>query len=117
MPRTLVVSAVLAFASATHAQVPDARLSLARNAAGEVIATVEGTVRACGITAGNRNPTFTVHGYLIEVTQPTVAIACMNPPPKTRPYRRTLDLGRLPPGKYTIHWSLPELSGEYVVSP
>jgi hypothetical protein len=115
MTRTLAVFALLTLAGAAPAQTPDAHLSLTRNAAGNVIATVEGTVRACGITASNRDPTFVVHGNVVEVSQSTLPIACMNPPPITKPYRRTLDLGRLPSGKYTIHWNLPELSGDYVV--
>jgi hypothetical protein len=42
-------------------------------------------------------------------------VACMNPPPRSRPYRRSVNFGRLPPGRYTIRWSYPELRADYVV--
>jgi hypothetical protein len=99
------------------AQAPAAHLSVTRNNAGEVMATVEGSVRACGITAGSQEPTFAVHGNRIDVTQPTIAVACINPPPVSKPYRQTLNFGKLPPGAYTIHWSFPELTAGYVVAP
>ena len=117
MRRTIALSIATLLAGAAFAQASDARLSVSRDPAGNVIATVEGTVRACGITTTGNEPTFVVRGNLVEVTQPKVAIACMNPPPKTKPYRQTLDLGKLAPGKYTIRWSFPELSAEYVVPP
>jgi hypothetical protein len=94
---------------------PQAHLSAARNAAGEVVATVTGTVRACGITSTNDEPTFAVHGDTVEVTQSMAGVACMNPPPKTKPYRRNLNLGKLPPGKYLIRWNYPELTLDFAV--
>jgi hypothetical protein len=116
--RTLAAWLFTLFAAApalAPAQSDEATLTVARSATGEVRATVSGRIRACGLTALNDEPTFTIDGAKIEVTQHVVGIACMNPPPKDKPYRRTLNLGKLAPGSYTIHWSFPDLSTTYTV--
>jgi hypothetical protein len=120
MKRRIAASALLLLAAAANgvlAAEPSAKLQAKRNAAGEVVATVSGTVRACGLTATNDEPTFVVRGNTVEVMQPVAGIACMNPPPETRPYRRTLNLGKLPAGSYAIHWSFPDLTVAYTVKP
>lgn len=117
MTRIAATLFLAAYAAGARAQAPSAHLSVTRNAAGDVVAAVNGTVRACGITSGRAEPTFVLRGNRIEVTQPTIAVACMNPPPTAKPYRHTLDFGRLPAGRYTIQWSFPELSAEYEVTP
>ena len=119
--RRLTAAAALLSLAALAAEIfaaePSAKLSAKLNGAGEVVATVSGTVRACGLTATNDEPTFVVHGNVVEVTQPVAGIACMNPPPETRAYRRTLNLGKLPAGNYTIHWSFPDQTITYTVKP
>ena len=120
MRRLIAAATLLALAAAPAvalAAEPSAKLSAKRNGAGEVVATVSGTVRACGLTATNDEPTFLVRGNAVEVTQPVAGIACVNPPPETRAYRRTLNLGKLPAGSYTIHWSFPDLTITYAVRP
>ena len=97
------------------AQSDEPKLTVARNAEGEVRASVTGRIRACGLTALNDEPTFAIDGSKIEVTQHVVGIACMNPPPKDKPYHRTLNFGKLAPGSYTINWNFPELSTTYTV--
>jgi hypothetical protein len=119
MSRTTVLAILLAATaiapSIGTAREPHARLSVTRTRGGEVIASVKGTVRACGITATNDAPTFVVHGRVVEVSQPMAGVACMNPPPRSRPYRRSINLGKLPAGRYAVRWSFPELSIDYTV--
>ena len=119
MNRTTLLALLLAATglapSVLAAAEPHARLSVSRTRGGEVVAVVRGTVRACGITATNDEPTFVVHERVVEVSQPMAGVACMNPPPRSRPYRRSVNFGRLPPGRYTIRWSYPELRADYVV--
>jgi len=121
MTRTTLLALLLAATgfvpSALAAAQPHARLSVSRTRGGEVVAVVRGTVRACGITATNDAPTFVVHERVVEVSQPMAGVACMNPPPRSRPYRRSVNLGKLAPGRYTIRWNYPELSADYVVRP
>ena len=112
-----VVLLTLAPLAAAVADPPAARIEVTRNAAGEVLATVATNVNPCGITALNEPPTFRVDGTNIEVTQPVAGIACMNPPPKERGYNHTLNLGKLAPGTYSIHWSFPQLTATYTVAP
>jgi len=112
--RTGWLLALACVAAATAAE-PSAHLSVARKADGTVVATVTGTVRACGITALEDEPTFTVNGNIVDVKQPTAGVGCMNPPPQSKPYRHSVDLGKLPAGTYTIRWNFPELSTTYTV--
>jgi hypothetical protein len=95
------------------AQSPEPKLSVSRNAAGDVLISVSGTIPACGLTALNEAPTFAIEGTTIKVRQPIVGIACMNPPPKERHYERVLDVGKLAQGRYTIEWSFPALTGTF----
>ena len=95
------------------AQSPEAKLSVSRNATGDVVISVSGTVPACGLTALNEAPTFTIEGTRIKIHQPVVGVACMNPPPKEKRYERVLDVGKLAQGRYTIEWSFPALTGSY----
>ena len=110
--RLALLTLFLCFAGA-QAQAPQATLTLSRNAGGETLATVTGTVAACGLTALNEVPRFKIQGTVIAVTQPVVGIACMNPPPKEKPYEQTLNFGKLPAGTYTIKWSFPALTASY----
>lgn len=88
-------------------------LTVARNAAGEVLLSVSGTIPACGLTAVNDPPTFAIEGSAIKVHQPVAGVACMNPPPKEKQYERVLNVGKLAPGNYTIDWNFPVLTGTY----
>ena len=95
------------------AQPAEPTLSVSRNAAGDVLITVSATIPACGLTALNVAPTFTLEGTTIKVHQPIVGIACINPPPKDKHYERVLDVGKLGEGRYTIEWSFPAVTGTY----
>lgn len=97
-------------------QPAEPKLSVARNAAGDVLITVSATIPACGLTALNEAPAFTLEGTTIKVRQPIVGIACMNPPPKDKHYERVLNVGRLAEGSYTIEWSFPAVTGTYSTS-
>jgi hypothetical protein len=88
-------------------------LSVSRNPAGEVLVSVSGMIPACGLTALNEPPTFTIEGNAIKVHQPIVGVACINPPPKEKHYERVLNVGKLPAANYTIEWSFPALTGTY----
>lgn len=88
-------------------------LKVSENAAGEVLVSVSGMIPACGLTALNEAPTFTIEATVIKVHQPIVGVACMNPPPKEKHYERVLNVGKLPAGNYTIEWSFPALTGTY----
>jgi hypothetical protein len=105
---------VTASAFATAAE-PSAQLSVTRKPDGSVVATAAGSVRACGITAIGDEPSFMRNGNMIDIHQPTAGIACMNPPPQSKPYRHDVDLGKLPPGTYTIRWNFPKLETTYTV--
>lgn len=117
MKTCLMLAGILVVAAGTVATAdePSAHLSVTRSADGGIVATVEGTVRACGITAIGAEPSLKRDGNVIEVHQPTAGIACMNPPAQTKPYRHSVDLGKLPPGTYTIRWNFPELDTTYTV--
>ncbi|HSE13511.1 MAG TPA: hypothetical protein VLB69_12855 [Rudaea sp.] len=95
------------------AQPADAKLSVSRNAAGDVLIKVSATIPACGLTALNEAPTFAIEGTSIKVRQPIVGIACINPPPKDKHYERVLNVGKLGQGRYTIEWSFPAVTGTY----
>jgi hypothetical protein len=95
------------------AQPTGPKLSVTRNAGGDVLIAVSGTVPACGLTALNEPPAFTLEGMTIKVHQPVVGVACMNPPPKNKRYERVLNVGKLAEGRYTIDWSFPALTGTY----
>jgi hypothetical protein len=96
-----------------HGATPEPTLTVSRNAAGEVLVSVSGMIPACGLTALNEPPTFAIEGSTIKVRQPIVGVACMNPPPKEKPYERALNLGKLAAGNYTIQWSFPALTANY----
>src|SRR5262249_59451488 len=114
-PATGSLLLALLWAPATPAAEPSAQLGVAINQDGHVVATASGSVRACGITALDDAPGFVISGNVIEVRQPMAGIACMNPPPETKPYRHSVDFGKLPAGTYTIRWNYPELNTTYVV--
>ena len=98
------------------AQPAESKLSVSRNAAGDVLIKVSATIPACGLTALNQPPTFVIEGATIKVHQPIVGVACMNPPPKDKHYERVLNIGKLAKGRYTIDWSFPALTGTYASS-
>ena len=101
------------------AQSPTGELHISRNAAHEVIATITGEVGRCGVTALSDPPTIRRSGTIIEITQPVAGIACRADVPQgaLRPYQATVNLGSLPPGKYTVNWNFPKLTTTYEVSP
>ena len=111
---SILLFAALLPALASAAE-PSARLKVTRNADGEVVATASGSVRACGITAIGDAPTFKIDGTAVDVHQSMAGVACVNPPPQTKPYKQQVNLGKLPPGTYTIRWNYPELSATYTV--
>lgn len=88
-------------------------LKVSRSADGDVLVSVSGMIPACGLTALNEPPTFTIEGTAIKVHQPIVGVACMNPPPKEKHYERVLNVGKLAAGNYTVEWSFPALTGTY----
>ncbi|HZP65898.1 MAG TPA: hypothetical protein VFB32_06275 [Rudaea sp.] len=109
----------IGWSAASVAQVigaPPADLRVFANSAGEVIAFVAGTIPACGTTPDGSDPTYTIHGNVIDVTQGTVEVTCTNPPPPDRYYYATVNLGRLFDGDYTINWNVPALSKAYGAS-
>lgn len=95
------------------AQSAEPKLSVSRNANGDVLIAVSATIPACGLTALNEAPTFTIEGTTIKVRQPVVGIACMNPPPKEKHYEHVLNVGKLAEGRFTIEWSFPAVTGTY----
>ena len=101
------------------AQSPAGELRVSLNAAHEVIAAVTGEVARCGVTALSDTPTFRRSQHVIDVTQPVVGVACRADVPRgaLRPYQASVNLGSLPPGKYTVNWSFPKLTTTYEVSP
>lgn len=107
------------FSSACSAQEPTGHISVSTNAAHQVTATVTGKVARCGVTALPEAPTFRRLGQVVEVIQPVAGVACLaNVPTGTvRLYRVTVNLGNLPPGKYTVNWNFPKLNATYTVSP
>lgn len=107
------------FGGANSAQVPASELSVSTNVERQVTATVTGSVARCGVTALSDAPTFRRLGQVVEVTQPVAGIACLAdvPPGAVRPYNVTVNLGNLPPGKYTVNWNFPKLTATYTVSP
>ena len=90
-------------------------LSVSQDAAGNVSASVSGSISPCGITADGGVPTFSIEGAVITVTQPVVAITCVNPPPPDRFYQETVVFGKLPAATYTVDWSFPALTTTYTV--
>ena len=107
------------FCSAGSAQNPTGELHVSRNAAHEVTATVTGEVARCGVTALEDLPTARRSAQIIDITQPVAGIACKADvaPGTLRAYHATVNLGTLPPGKYTVKWSFPKLETTYEVSP
>lgn len=109
----------IAFASlpvVTFAQSANPELSISQNALGEVVASVYAQIPPCGVTASGENPSFQIHGSVIDVAQPLFAIACVTNPPPYVVYQRSVDFGVLPPGPYSVNWSFPQVSGVYTVS-
>jgi hypothetical protein len=86
---------VSVFCGICFAQKPVGDIRISKNPASEVTVTVAGSVARCGVTACRTD----------------VA------PGELRPYHATINLGHLSPGKYTINWSFPKLTANYVVSP
>ena len=107
------------FCGFSSAQSPNGQLHISRNAAKEVIATVTGEVGRCGVTALSDPPTIRRSQMIIEVTQPVAGIACRADVQQgaLRPYHAAVNLGSLPPGKYTVNWSFPKLTTTYEISP
>lgn len=103
------------FGGACSAQEPTVDLSVSTNAAHQITATVTGKIARCGVTALPEAPTFRRLGQVVEVTQPVAGIACLADVPlgTVRPYHATVNLGNLPPGKYTVNWSFPKLTATY----
>ncbi len=114
--RALLLALMCALPVAGAAQTAEPKLSVSRNATGDVLITVSATIPACGLTALNEAPSFTIEGTTIKVRQPIVGIACINPPPKDKHYERVLNVGKLGEGRYTIEWSFPAVTGTYSAS-
>jgi hypothetical protein len=91
-------------------------LTLHQNTSGQLIATVAGTVPACGLVATSADPTYTIAGNTITVTQAVVAIACVNPPPPDNYYIASVNFGRLFDGTYTVNWNIPQLTADYTIT-
>lgn len=119
--KALVASALAGCLSGSicFAQKTAAELRFSQNATHEVTVTANGEVPRCGVTALPEGPTSKLSGHVIEVMQPVAGIACRADVPQgaLRPYRVSINLGRLPPGDYTVNWSFPKLTAAYTVSP
>lgn len=119
--KALVVGVVAcsAFAGGCYAQEPTGELRISQSVGHEVIATVIGKVARCGLTALSDAPTFRVTGQVVDVTQPVAGVACRADVQQgaLQPYQRAINLGRLPPGSYTVNWNFPKLTATYKVSP
>lgn len=107
------------FCGVSPAQSPTGELHISLNAAHEVIATVTGEVGRCGVTALSDPPTIRRSQMIIDITQSVAGIACRADVQQgaLRPYHATVNLGSLPPGKYTVNWSFPKLTTTYEVTP
>lgn len=90
-------------------------LTVSQDAAGNVSASVSASINSCGITADGGVPTFSIDGAVIAVTQPVIAIMCVNPPPPERLYQETVVFGQLPAATYTVNWNFPALTATYTV--
>lgn len=120
-PGTGLLFLVGLFSAACRAQVipappPGPVLDIFQNDAGQLIATVNGPIRPCGITSASGDPTFNVQGNVITVTQNVVAVTCSTPDPPDYYYQATVNFGRLFNGTYTIDWNFPQLTGTYTVT-
>jgi uncharacterized protein YndB with AHSA1/START domain len=91
-------------------------LQVGQNPSGQVIAYVSQQIPACGITSEDSDPTFTIQGTVITVTQRVIAVTCATPPPPDKYYVAALNFGRLFDGTYTINWNFPALTATYTVA-
>ena len=98
------------------AQSANPELMISQNASGEVVASVYAQIPPCGITASGENPSFHIDGTVIDVTQPLYGIACVTNPPPYVVYQRSVNVGVLAPGTYTVNWNFPAVSGVYTVT-
>ena len=90
-------------------------LTVSQDAAGNVSASVSASINSCGITAADGVPTFSIDGAVIAVTQPVIAVMCVNPRPPQRLYQGTVVFGQLPAATYTVNWNFPALTASYTV--
>jgi len=91
-------------------------LTITQNASHEVIVQASGMIPSCNLTATSANPSFRIQGSVVTVTQGVAGYMCTNPAAPDKQYQRTLNLGRLANGTYTINWTYPELTGTIVVT-
>lgn len=108
-PLACLLSATCAAQSAPH-------LTISQNAKHEVVAHVSGLIPSCTLTANSAEPTFSIQGMVITVTQGVAGYMCTNPPPADKLYQRTINFGRLADGTYTINWTFPALTGTIAVT-
>lgn len=113
--RIAVRIALASLPAASFAQSANPELTISQNALGEVVASVYAQIPPCGVTASGENPSFQIHGTVIDVTQPLFAIACVTNPPPYIVYQRSVDFGALAAGTYSVNWSFPQVSGVYTV--
>lgn len=70
-------------------------LTISQNAQHEVVAHVSGLIPSCNLTASGGEPTFSVRGQVLTVTQGVAGYMCTNPPAPDKLYERTVNFGRL----------------------
>ena len=115
--RNVLLHALLAaFPVSALAQQAGVSLSIGTNAAGQVTASYSAQIPPCGVTANGEDPSVSVIGTMITVTQPLFGIACVTDPPPYRVYQRTVSFGALIPGNYTLDWNFPPLTTTFTVS-
>lgn len=112
----LLLFPVACLLSATCAAQSAAKLTLSQNAQHEVVASVSALVPSCRLTANSAEPTFSIQGTVVTVTQGVAGYMCTNPPAPDKRYERSVNLGRLTDGTYTINWTFPALTGTIAVT-
>jgi hypothetical protein len=112
----LLLSSLACSLSATCVAQSVPCLTLTQNANHEVVARVSGFVPSCNLTASGGEPTFSVQGNVVTVTQGVAGYMCTNPPAPDKLYERNVNFGRLADGTYTINWTFPVLTGTITVT-
>lgn len=113
--RSLALFPVACLLSAVCAAQSAPSLTVAQNSHREVVVRMSGLIASCNLTASSAEPTFSVQGRLVTVNQGVAGSMCTNPPHPDKLYERTVNLGRLAAGTYTINWTFPVLTRKIVV--
>lgn len=97
-------------------------LTIAQNAAGEVVASGSGVLYASCYMHDFLPPTFSIEGAVITVHDApapgSIPLSCAGTgtPPITHAYAESVDFGLLQPGTYAVVWPTLQLTGLYTVS-